>query len=73
MSTYPEERRAFAKDASSRIERARTGAARPWCLASTGSHYFNALHSVKNMRRRRRRRRNTIDLSESFAKVHGAS
>jgi hypothetical protein len=33
-------------------------------LGVEGIADFNALHSVKSMRRHRRRRRNTVDLSE---------
>jgi hypothetical protein len=42
-------------------------------LGVDGIADFNALHSVKSMRRHRRGRRNTVDLSEWFASVYSAS
>jgi hypothetical protein len=73
VSAYPKSGAPSRKYANSRIERARTGVARAVMLGVDGIADFDSLHSVKSMRRHRRRRRYTIDLSEWFASVYGAS
>ena len=73
MSTYPEERRAFTQRMPTPVSKERGRGGEAVVLGVDGIADFNGLHSVKSMRRHRRRRRNTVDLSEWFASVDGAS